>query len=428
MKIKTHKIILSVIVLGILVTGAFFLLGTNSSRSTVYQFVTLKKGNIETVISSSGTLSPVTKVEVGTQVSGTINKIFVDFNDKVKKGEVIAILDSSLLQVAVKEARSGLLKAEAQLEEAQASYNRSSLLSEKGLLSEADFQTVKTALKNGQAMMTSAQAASDRAEQNLRYAIIRSPINGTVTDRSIEEGQTVAASFATPTLFTIAQDLSKMEIKALVDESDIGQIKEGQDVRFSVQAYPENKFKGKVKQVRVQPATNANVVNYTVVVSADNKENLLLPGMTATVDFIIESKMDVLLVQNAALRYQPSENELAEAQKNMLKRFGQSPSDSSTKSMMRDKDAMPPPPSGEPPKAPSDMKQIWYLDNTGALVMEPVRIGITDGTNTEIVRYRSLAEGMNVVGGSGASNKSTNSKSSSNKMQGGPPGGMPPPM
>ena len=413
MKLIFKKKIIYTLLLGcLLVTAAWLLLGSPIQSPSQYQFTTLKRGNIESIISSSGTLGPVTKIEVGTQVSGTINKVFVDFNDKVTKGEIIAILDSSLLQVAVKEARSGVLKAEAQLEESQASYNRSVLLIEKQLLSEADFLSVKTSFKNAQAMMISAKAALDRAEQNLKYAIIRSPIDGTVTDRSIEEGQTVAASFATPTLFTIAQDLSKMEIKALVDESDIGQIKEGQSVRFTVQAYPEKTFTGKVKQVRVQPTTTANVVNYTVIISAQNDENLLLPGMTATVDFIIESRQDVLLVPNAAFRYQPSESELAQFHKNMQKKIAS-------------EGLMPPPLSeGEPPKAPNDMKTLWYVDKTGALLMEPIKIGITDGTNTEVL-VSHVSEGQQVISGVSSTLSGSDGAAKAKANTGGPP---PPPM
>ena len=222
--------------------------------------------------------------------------------------------------MAVNDVKADLLKAEAQFDEAQFSYKRDEQLFAKGLMSESDFQTVKTTLKTAEAGLMTARTALQRAIQNLNYAIIRSPINGTVTARSVEAGQTVAASFSTPTLFTIAQDLSKMEIKASVDESDIGQIKVGQAARFTVQAYPAETFEGKVKQIRLEPTTSSNVVNYTVVVSADNKDNLLLPGMTATVEFVIDHKTDVLVVANSALRFQPSDKDLAEAQKRMQSR------------------------------------------------------------------------------------------------------------
>ena len=311
---KQHKFITGIIVVA-LGALAYFIYSYNREIVENYTFVSITKGSLESTISSSGTVNPVTEITVGTQVSGTIEKVFVDFNDKVRKGQIIAVLDSSLLRMSVTVAEADRLKANALLEEAQFNYKRSNDLASKDLLAESDFQTVKTALKTAQAGSMNAGAALQRAVKNLNYSIIRSPITGTVTSRNIEAGQTVAASFTTPTLFTIAEDLSKMEITAAVDESDIGQIKIGQSVRFSVQAYPAMTFVGVVKQVRLKPTTASNVVNYTVVISAANADALLLPGMTATVSFIIEHKTDVLIVANAALRFQPTDNAKAEALK-----------------------------------------------------------------------------------------------------------------
>jgi len=309
------------------------------------------------------------------------------------------------------------MRAEAQQEETEAAHSRGERLFQKGLLSEAEYQTTKTARKNAQAALVSAQAALERAELNLNYAIIRSPIDGTVTARNVEAGQTVAASFATPTLFTIAKDLSKMEIKALVDESDIGQIKGGQSVRFAVQAYPSRKFAGTVKQVRVQPTTNSNVVNYTVVISAENNENLLLPGMTATVDFIIQHKENVLLVPNSALRFQPSETHMQSGKPMMP------PPADSLRGMM------PPPTDGSEADSinGAERKTLWIQDGTRGLMPVPVLIGISDGTNTEIIRAGFLTAGMKVVTGEESQAKTVTLKSSS-RLQGGPGGGMPPPM
>jgi len=413
-----------VIALVVVVVASYLVFGSTSGNGAQYKFVSITRGDIESTISSSGTLSPVTVVDVGTQVSGIIDKIFVDFNDKVTKGQVIAVLDTGLLRLSVKDAQSGFQKAEAALDEAQMNYNRSADLFKKGMLSESEFQAVKTTQKNAQASMTMAQSALERAEQNLKYAIVRSPINGTVTARNVEAGQTVAASFSTPTLFVIAQDLSKMEIKALVDESDIGEIKEGQDVRFTVQAYPKKKFEGKVRQVRVQPTTASNVVNYTVVISADNKENLLLPGMTATVDFVVERSAGTLLVPNSALRFQPAEKEIADARARMQSTMGPPPD--STRRPMGPPGQMGPPPEGMDPGGTgkgNEPKFLWHLDKDGKLAMIPVRVGITDGTNTEILDNRSLSEGSKVISGSeSASQKTTKT---TNKSQGGPPG---PPM
>ena len=410
---KRNKIIFLMAFSVILVSLAYLFFNSRLSKSTQYQFTILKRGNIESIISRSGTLNPVTEVLVGTQVSGKIERVYVDFNDKVKKGQIIAVLDSALLRMAVNEAQAGVLKTEAQLEEAQANYERSKMLSDKELLSNSEFQTVKTSLKNAQASMISVKTALERAEQNLNYAIIRAPISGTVTARNIEAGQTVAASFSTPTLFTIAQDMSKMEIKASVDESDIGKIKEGQNVRFTVQAYPDRKFEGKVKQVRVQPTTIANVVNYTIVISAENSDNLLLPGMTTTIDFIIEYKTDILIVPNAALRFQPAEKEIMEAQQRMQSSMP-APAPDSLKNKPRQMEPL--------SNTAGEWKRLWYLDGDGKLTAIPIQVGISDGTNTEILGNH-ISEGMRVITGmeSAAIDKNS-SKSKSNS------GGPPPPM
>ena len=399
------------ILLVVIATLSLLIFGGRSENASNYTFVVLTKGNVESTISSTGTLNPVTEVTVGTQVSGTIEKVIVDFNDRVKKGQIIAVLDSALLQMAVNDVKADLLKAEAQFDEAQFSYKRDEQLFTKGLMSESDFQTVKTTLKTAEAGLMTARTALQRAIQNLNYAIIRSPINGTVTARSVEAGQTVAASFSTPTLFTIAQDLSKMEIKASVDESDIGQIKVGQAARFTVQAYPAETFEGKVKQIRLEPTTSSNVVNYTVVVSADNKDNLLLPGMTATVEFVVDHKTDVLVVANSALRFQPSDKDLAEAQKRMQTALPLPPPDSVGHTMRQSN------PAGN---VSIDWKRLWYLDKDGKLVAAPVQVGISDGANTEILGNHFLA-GMKVINGSETEAKTEPASQSSNN-------GPPPPM
>jgi HlyD family secretion protein len=410
--LKKKKIVIGGAVL-LVALALWLVFASKNSQAAKYTFVSLGKANIESTISSTGTLNPVTEVTVGTQVSGTIEKVFVDFNDKVRKGQIVAVLDSSVLQMSVEDARSTKLKTEAQLEEAQANYDRSKKLFDKNLTSDSDFLSVKTALKNAQAAMISADLGLKKAVQNLNYAIVRSPINGTVTARNVEAGQTVAASFSTPTLFTIAQDLSKMEIKASVDESDIGLIKEAQPVRFSVQAYPSKTFEGNVRQVRLEPTTTSNVVNYTVVISADNKEGFLLPGMTATVEFIVARKTDILTVPNAALRFQPSENEIAEAQKRI--QANMPPPDSAK---MKSQAGTPVPEVNQN----AEWKRIWFLDNNGHLTFAPILTGISDGTNTEILGDRFSA-GMKVISGTESTVKSSGSvKSKSNT--GGPPGPM----
>lgn len=408
-----NKLVLAIVGISAIAAIAYFVFGNGNQEASNYSFVTLTKGTVESTISSSGTLNPVTEITVGTQVSGTIEKVYVDFNQKVKKGQIIAVLDSALLQMSVSNAEADLLKAQATFEEAEFNYKRNAQLSDKSLISESDFLTAKTTLKSAQAGLKTAKTALQRANKNLSYAIIRAPIDGTVTERSVEAGQTVAANFATPTLFTIAQDLSKMEIKASVDESDIGQIRVGQPVRFTVQAYPTKTFEGDVKQVRLKPTTSSNVVNYTVVVSAANDDKLLMPGMTATVDFVVARKTDVLLVPNAALRFQPTEKDLAAARKRMEASRPPMPPDSL-------KGEIPPPPPPSSQDGSEEWKHLWYLDESGQLASVPVQVGISDGSKTEI-RGDRLSEGMKVISESEAQRTEPSTSRSSNN-------GPPPPM
>ncbi len=422
MKKKIILSILSIIVLLVIVKVIYSAIaGTGNAN---YQFAEVTVGNLENTISSSGTLSPVTTVEVGTQVSGTIAQIYTDFNDHVKKGQLLAVLDTVLLKASVLDARASVEKAEALLEQAQADFDRNRPLFDQEMISEAEFLPYKINLKTQTANLKSAQASLVRAERNLKYAVILAPISGTVTQRNVEAGQTVAASFSTPTLFKIAEDLSQMEILAAVDESDIGQIREGQPVRFDVQAYPEKEFSGITKQIRLEPTTVSNVVTYTVVIGATNKENFLLPGMTATVDFITEEKKDVLLVPNAALRFQPDEKTVAEFRQKRQKELESLPDS------LRKQRGLPMGGQAGTGNRPSmgdqsgsqrsrNFGQIWYLDQHGKLAMDFVRTGMTDGTNTEIVKSRNLKEGMKVITGLEPSEKAKNNAESSNRGFGG---------
>lgn len=398
---RTRNGILAIlaIVIGIFL-GYLFIAGKWRSKKPKFQFDQVKRGNIVNTISSSGTISPVTTVEIGTQVSGTIAKVYVDFNDQVRKGQLLAVLDTSLLKAALIDAQAGLERSNAQLEEAQNNYDRYKLLYDKQIISAADFLPYYIDLKLQKANIKSAQATLERAEYNLRYAVIRSPINGTVILRNVEAGQTVAASFSTPTLFEIAENLGKMEILAQVDESDIGSIKVGQDVQFQVQTYTEKMFYGKVKQIRLNPVTVSNVVNYIVVVSADNKENFLLPGMTAMVDFITERADSVLIVPARALRFQPTADMLDDFRKNMEKRMQFLPDSVRhqlevirTHQLNQNRSS-----SGSVSRNQA-MNRIWFLDEQGKLMMARVTPGITDGKFTEIKNGRNLKEGMNIIVG-----------------------------
>jgi HlyD family secretion protein len=279
----------------------------SSDEQPQYLFATVTQGPLETLVSSTGTLAALETVEVGTQVSGAIARLEVDYNDHVRKGQVLAVLDQALFAAQVQEAEANVTKARATLAQAEDEHRRNRPLFDKGFLSAQEFLPISTGVDTARAALAATEAGLTRARTNLAYTVIRSPIDGTVIKRSVEAGQTVAASLNTPTLFVIARDLAKMQIEADVDESDIGQIRNGQPVRFTVQSHPGETFQGQVSQIRLQPRTISNVVNYTVMIDAANDKGLLLPGMTATVDFVVNRVEKTLLVPNAALRFQPQD-------------------------------------------------------------------------------------------------------------------------
>lgn len=406
MRKKTIIIILSIIALAVL---AYILFFPSDDKVEGYTFAKITRGDISNTITATGTLDALTKVDVGTQVSGTISKIFVDFNSEVKKGQLLALIDTTFLSAQVRDARAGLARAKAQYEESLAINERNKQLYDKGFLSELDYLTSQTTLKSDSASLNSAESALQRAETNLSYAFIVAPMSGKVINRNVEQGQTVAASFSTPTLFTITDDLKIMKILVNVDESDIGQIKLGQKVEFTVEAYPNKKFNGKVVQIRLNPETIQNVVNYTVVVNADNSENLLLPGMTATADFYIDQRKDVLLVPNAALRFQPTQAMLDEVQKQMEQQMANLPDSIKNRFNNRNRSG-----SGNPfvmggggnafgmggrsfSGRNMNFGSVWYLNDKKQPEMARVVLGITDGKNTEIVRGRNIKDSMNVI-------------------------------
>ncbi|MGH9319529.1 MAG: efflux RND transporter periplasmic adaptor subunit [Vicinamibacteria bacterium] len=337
-----------------------------------YRFVAIERGDVEYLVSSTGKLEPVTKVAVGTQVSGIISEILVDFNDQVRRGQVIARIDPSLLESAVLDAQANLARNLAQLQQLESEYNRIDRLSKEGLVSQTEYDTAKYSLEVGRETVSSSQIALERAKQNLSYSTVYAPISGTVIERNVDPGQTVAASFSAPQLFLIADDLTRMQILATVDESDIGRIFEGQAVRFTVQAYPDRSFEGTVRQVRLQSTIVENVVNYAVVVDVENPDRVLLPGMTATVDFFVEAAKDVLRVQNAALRFRPTPEMLR-----ALRAGREAPDDA------------------RPARGGS---RLWIVAAGGELSVVPVETGITDGQWTEI-EGDGLEEGMEVIAG-----------------------------
>jgi HlyD family secretion protein len=344
----------------------------------------VSRGSILTVISATGTLEAVDTVQVGTQVSGAIQSLGADFNSIVRKGQVLARLDPSLIQAEIERARANLLGAEADVErlrvlldDAETKLNRAKELAARQLISASDLDAAELArrtneaqVKAAAAQVTQARAALSQSQVNLQKTVIVSPIDGIVISRSVDVGQTVAASLQAPTLYTIAADLSEMQLKASIDESDLGSIKEGQAATFTVDAYPNDLFLGKVQQVRLNPVIASNVVTYAAIISAPNAELKLKPGMTATVSVEVTRREGVLRVPSAALRFKPTSSMLAALGQ---ARPGQGPKPTGTPVATTGKVA-----------APSARETVWvYADEQ----LQPVQVtvGATDGSFTEVV-------------------------------------------
>jgi len=300
-------IIIVIIAIG---TGSYFLFFKSDSEDITYRVDKITRGNIVVQVRATGTINPVRTVLVGAQVSGIIEKIYVDYNSVVHKGQPIAQIDSTFLYASVKEAEANLERNRAQLNEAERNYNRTKELFNKNLVSQADLDAAQTNYEAAAAQLKQAQGAVDRARVNLQYAVIRAPIDGIVISRDVDVGQTVASSFQTPKMFTIAEDLKNMQLEASVDEADIGQVSVGQDVTFTVDAYPQQEFKGKVTQIRLAPVTVQNVVTYTVIISVRNDDMKLRPGMTATATILVDKREDVLRIPILATRFQPPDDVL----------------------------------------------------------------------------------------------------------------------
>lgn len=332
-----------------------------SKPTAEYQTTTVEKGNISTTVTATGTIEPVTSVEVGTQVSGIVAKIYVDYNSVVKAGQVIAELDRTNLLSTLESQRANLTSAESALAYQRANHDRYKALYDKGLISANDYEQARLSFVQAQQQVNTARQSVKRAQTDLGYATITSPINGVVLNKAVEEGQTVAASFSTPTLFTIAQDLTDMRVIADIDEADIGDVKEGQRVTFTVDAFPNDTFQGQVTQVRQQATTESNVVTYEVVISAPNADLKLKPGLTANVTIFTLEKNDVLTVSAKSLRFAPNEALIAEDE------------------------------TIEGCEAPH---KLWVRQGKTFKAI-PVETGVTNGTTTEIVS--GIAAGTEVL-------------------------------
>jgi HlyD family secretion protein len=301
---KRTVLITSIVVVVLVIAGYIVFVG-GSTKKYDYRLDKVSRGDINVSVTATGTIQAVVSVDVGTQVSGIISNLYADFNSVVKEGQVIARIDTTFLWQSVKDADAALDRAKAQAADSKRTLDRETALLAKGLDSQMNYDAALTSYESNSAAMKQAQAARDRAKINLAYATITAPINGVVINRAVNVGQTVAASFSSPTLYTIANDLSKMQVLTTVDESDIGMISIDQQATFSVDAYPDEKFSGVVSQIRLNPVSIQNVVNYTVVIDVNNDKLKLMPGMTANVKIAAADAHDVLKVPNLALRFQP---------------------------------------------------------------------------------------------------------------------------
>jgi len=289
------------LILAVVIIVPILIFGGGKSKKGEFVTLAINRGDLRQVVTATGEIQPVNTVSVGSQVSGTIDALYVDYNSKVKKGDLLLTIEPSVLQASVDEAKAALISAESQRNYAKSEYTRNKTLYNDGYIARAEMEQSQTAYEQAEQSVARAQSQYERAVTNLGYATITSPVDGTVISRKVDKGQTVAASFQTPDLFEIAEDLTRMQIETSVSEADIGVIKEGQPVTFTVDAYPTQTFDGVVRQIRLSPTTTSNVVVYTVVIDVDNSDLRLMPGMTAFVTIIVSEKHDIWKVQNAAL-------------------------------------------------------------------------------------------------------------------------------
>ncbi|MDX9736509.1 MAG: efflux RND transporter periplasmic adaptor subunit [Azonexus sp.] len=386
------KIVLGSIFLAVL-AGLLYWWGSSRAAQDPaqrYRTVAVERGSVVQSVSANGTLNPVVLVSVGTQVSGTVKKLYVDFNDQVKAGQPLLELDDALVAASERQSAANVINAQASLDLAQANETRMRALLAQEYVSRQEYDQAAQALKSARAQLAQAQAANARDRANLGYTTIRSPVDGVVIDRVVDLGQTVAASFQTPTLIKIAQDLTEMRIDTSFAEADLGNIREGLPARFTVDAFPDRQFEGVVQQIRLNPTTQQNVVTYNVRISVANPEHILLPGMTAYVTIGVQSRDDVLLVPNAALRFKPAEAVVDKA----------SGGDKAAEKMPAAEAG-----GGKGKKRAGQGATIHVLAE-GKLQPVNVRLGITDGRNTEVLGGEPtslLQPGARVVVGENAS-------------------------
>jgi HlyD family secretion protein len=458
------KAVIGIVVL-VVAAGAILgwsLLKNNKTSVAKYRLDKVTKGDLEALVTTSGTVNPITKVEVGSQVSGKIDKMYVDYNSQVKAGQILAELERLPFETRVSQNQANFLSAQASLEKSRvtlqnlkAKYERSLSLAAANLISadekeaaEANYLGAKTDVQRAEASVAQAKSQLESSRLDLSYAIIRSPMDGIVISRNMEVGQTVQASFSAPKIFEIANDLSKMQVECDVDEADVGKVKEGQMVRFTVDAFPDSPFLGKVNQVRFSPTVTQNVVTYTTIVDVDNPELKLRPGMTATVNIITGEAKGVLRIPNSALRFTPDlpAEELAKIMKEAGERmFAKRQAEGGTAPAGEGGRPQAEAPAATPgaaavqsgPAGGSRMfgqgmaggmgggqrggrrpSTVWYLDAAGKLTVSYIRPGVADSSFTELLRSE-LKEGQEIITGLNGQTASATTQ------QGGPPrGGM----
>lgn len=387
---KLSKVWVVVAIVAIIAVAVWAFSGGKKEQQISFDTAPVASANIQNSITATGTIEPVTSVTVGTQVSGIVSKLYVDYNSVVKKGQVIAELDKTNLLSQLATAKTQLATAQSQLNYQTANYKRYQTLFQKGLVAADDYDNAKLSYRQAVEQVASAKEEVQRAQTNLGYATITSPIDGVVLSKSVEEGQTVAASFSTPELFTIAQDLTNMQVVADVDEADIGDVKEGERVSFTVDAYPDDTFEGTVKQVRQEATTTNNVVTYEVVISAPNADLKLKPGLTANVTIYTAERKGVLAVPSKALRFTPTKE---------------------TVGKMKIVDVQ------------GAKNKVWTIEGN-SIVAHKVNIGMADGTNTQIIggvqAGIKVVTGLSVIGGEETQTEAAGGESS--PFAPGPPG------
>ena len=361
------KVIAGITVAAIAISGIWFVFGKSPKQSVRLETEKASRNSISNVVTATGTVEPITKVEVGTQVSGIIDKIYVDYNSIVTKGQLIAEMDKITLQSEMESKQADLASSKTEYEYQQKNYARSKTLHEKNLISDTDYESALYNYEKAKSSYERNQADFVKVKRNLGYATITSPIDGVVISRAVEEGQTVAAGFSTPTLFTIANDLKKMEVIADVDEADIGQVTEGQRVTFKVDAYANDIFEGEVTQVRLEATTTSNVVTYEVVINAPNEELKLKPGLTANVTIYTMERNNIVTIPSKALRFVPDPAILGEMGLNV---------------------------SGEQTQAGSGKKVVWQK-NGQTVQPKVISVGESNGNITEVID--GIQEGEEVI-------------------------------